>query len=257
MVDAVSRGHITTHLESLSKLSWRTQNRHKAIIHRLFNFAIEEGHIQANPCASIKRRKPQREKGEAGSDEKVRYLSSEELEILFQLVRSNLRLNALVWLLYESGARINEILSLKISGINVQAREFLVTGKGNKERMCYFDERAAVALKLYLEKGRENPSDMLFTHRGAFDRKVKPLTYQTAHRDLQSALSHNSRLQGLRFHDLRHTFATERAKIIPIEVLRAMLGHESIQTTLIYQEITSRVAGETAREAFKALYAQK
>jgi integrase/recombinase XerD len=57
----------------------------------------------------------------------------------------------------------------------------------------------------------------------------------------------------LSFHNLRHTFATERAKVVPLEVLRALLGHENIQTTLIYQKITSEVAREEAHKALEAV----
>jgi integrase/recombinase XerD len=60
-------------------------------------------------------------------------------------------------------------------------------------------------------------------------------------------------LQGVRIHDLRHTFATERVGLMAIEELRALMGHESIQTTLKYQKITSQRAEEVAQLALKSL----
>ncbi|MBD2115163.1 tyrosine-type recombinase/integrase [Nodosilinea sp. FACHB-141] len=80
-----------------------------------------------------------------------------------------------------------------------------------------------------------------------------PLSYAIAHRDLREAIDQYKSLKGTRFHDLRHTFVTERAQIILLEVLRALLGHEKIQMTLIYQKITSRVAQESAEEALQKL----
>lgn len=248
------RSDIQDYLNSLNHLSFRTHNRHQAIIHRLFNFAIEEEIISSNPCTLIKRRKAQADKGEFGSDELVRTLSKEQLDSLFPLIRRNPRLNALIWLLYETGARINEVLTLKVAQINTAQRLFRVKGKGNKERTCFYYKNAEIALKTYIEGDRERPSEYLFTERGAFDRLVKPLSYQNAYRDLKSAIDGVLILKNIRFHDLRHTYASERASIMPIEILRALLGHESIQTTLIYQHISSKVAESTAVDAFQKIY---
>jgi integrase/recombinase XerD len=62
-------------------------------------------------------------------------------------------------------------------------------------------------------------------------------------------------LQGVRIHDLRHTFATERVGLIGIEELRALMGHENIQTTLRYQKVTSARAEAAAQNAFTLLQA--
>jgi len=60
-------------------------------------------------------------------------------------------------------------------------------------------------------------------------------------------------LQAIRIHDLRHTFATERVGLMAIEELRALMGHESIQTTLKYQKVTSQRAEEVAQLALRSL----
>lgn len=60
-------------------------------------------------------------------------------------------------------------------------------------------------------------------------------------------------LKGVRIHDLRHTFATERVGLMGIEELRALLGHQHIQTTLRYQKVTSARAEEVAMQALKKL----
>ncbi|MBC1281145.1 site-specific integrase, partial [Nostoc sp. UCD121] len=57
----------------------------------------------------------------------------------------------------------------------------------------------------------------------------------------------------IRIHDLRHTFATERVGLMGIEELRALMGHESIQTTLRYQKVTSQRAEVVAKSALKNL----
>jgi integrase/recombinase XerD len=76
---------------------------------------------------------------------------------------------------------------------------------------------------------------------------------QPAYREWKEATVSHPTLRTTGFHNLRHTFATERAKVVPLEVLRALLGHENIQTTLIYQKITSEVAREEAHKALEAV----
>ena len=108
-------------------------------------------------------------------------------------------------------------------------------------------------MKDYIDHDRQSPSPALFTERLTRSCQVRSLSYATAYRDLREAIDEYKSLKGTRFHDLRHTFATERAQIVPLEVLRALLGHEKIQTTLIYQKITSRVARESAEEALQKI----
>ena len=62
------------------------------------------------------------------------------------------------------------------------------------------------------------------------------------------------KLAGARLHDFRHTFATERVGLIALEELRALMGHENIQTTLRYQKVTSEKAKEAAKKAFKSTH---
>ena len=59
--------------------------------------------------------------------------------------------------------------------------------------------------------------------------------------------------QGVGFHQLRHTFASQRVGIMGVEELRALMGHEKIQTTLRYSKVTSQRAQEVALHAFKKI----
>lgn len=253
LVGEVSREQIESYLKGLSHLSVRTHHLHQAVIHRLFHFAIEREFSEKNPVALIKRRKPDPAKGEHRSDEVVKYLTHGQLKTLMRAASTNPRLLALLWILYESGARIAEILALKLKDIDLAERQFQVIGKGNKKRLCFYGNRTAGALKDYIEHDRLSPSTALFTERLTRSCQIRPLSYATAYRDLREAIDQYKSLKGTRFHDLRHTFATERAQIVPLEVLRALLGHEKIQTTLIYQKITSRVARESAEEALQKI----
>jgi integrase/recombinase XerD len=64
----------------------------------------------------------------------------------------------------------------------------------------------------------------------------------------------SDRSKGIRLHDLRHTYATERVQLISLEELRALMGHDNIQTTLHYQKVTSQKAEEAAQKALQLLH---
>lgn len=252
-IQHIKRAELEAYLRSLTHLAYRSHNKHQRIITRLFNFSVERGYIESNPISHLRPKKPDSTIGEYTSDELVRYLSKSELDLLYKQVKSFPRLQALVTLLRESGARISEVLSLNIKDVNFSEREFQVVGKGNKKRWCYFGDRAYTALNRYINGNRDHPHEALFTERLVFKRQIRRLSYDSAYREWKTALNGCTELTGVRFHDLRHTFATERAKLVPLEVLRALLGHENIQTTLIYQKITSHVAKEVAHNALKML----
>ncbi len=252
-IDKIKRTTLEEYLLSLTHISFRTHNKHQTIIARLFNFAIELRLIEANPISHLKSKKPDSSLGEYTSDEPVRYLTKKEFETLYKAIQGFSRLNALVTLLHESGARISEVLALNLKEINFSEREFKVVGKGNKKRWCYFGDRSHQALNHYINGNREHPHEALFTERMIVSHKVRRLTYDSSYREWKVALNDCPDLKSTRFHDLRHTFATERAKVVPLEVLRALLGHENIQTTLIYQKITSQVAKEVAHNALREL----
>ncbi|MEH1915427.1 tyrosine-type recombinase/integrase [Nostoc sp.] len=62
-----------------------------------------------------------------------------------------------------------------------------------------------------------------------------------------------SELEGIRFHDLRHTFGTKRVGLMGIDELRALMGHETIQMTLRYSKVTSRRAEKIAQRVFEKI----
>jgi len=79
------------------------------------------------------------------------------------------------------------------------------------------------------------------------------VSYSTIYKTWQRLIGPYETLQGARLHDLRHTFATERVGLMSLEELRALMGHQTIQTTLRYQKVTSHRAEMIARKAFDSL----
>lgn len=249
-IEALSRPTLEAYLNDLTHLAYTTHHRHQAILQALFNFAVEQGYLKANPIARLRRRKPDQARGEYESDQVIRYLTPEQLQRLYQVISPDFRLTAIVALLHRSGARIAELLGLDLQGVDLAQRKFQVVGKGNKQRWCFYSEDAAKALDQYLQYYRHQTSPALFTAQHPLTRKVSRLSYRTLYTYWQEYTHPDPLLKGIRIHDLRHTFATERVGLMGIEELRALMGHQNIQTTLRYQTVTSSRAEVVARNAF-------
>lgn len=172
---------------------------------------------------------------------------------LYQLVSNDGRLHAIVRLLHRTGARIGELLAMDLEQVNRTARKFQVVGKGNKQRWCFYSEDAAIVLEQYIRSDRFAGSPALFTAQNPLTHEVTRLSYRRVHRIWCDLVAQSSQLTGARLHDLRHTFATERVGLMSLEELRALMGHEKIQTTLRYQKVTSSRAEEVAQKALKLL----
>lgn len=252
-IEIISRQVLSEYLESLVHLSITTHHRHQAIIQALFNFAVEQGYLTVNPIAGIKRRKPDPDKGEHDTDQVVRYLNEEQLAVLYELVANDTRMHAIVRLLHRTGARIGELLALDLEQVDKVARKFQVVGKGNKCRWCFYSEDAAIVLNEYIKYERAIGVSALFTAQHSLTGEVTRLSYRQAHKCFRELIASSHILKGIRLHDLRHTFATERVGLMALEELRALMGHENIQTTLRYQKVTSLRAEEVAHKALNIL----
>jgi integrase/recombinase XerD len=252
-IESLSRPTLETYLNGLTHLAYTTHQRHQAVIQALFNFAVDQGHLSTNPIARLRQRKPDPTKGEVSSDQAIRYLTPEQLQQLYQVVAPDIRLSTLVHLLHRTGARIAELLALNLEEVDLTHRRFQVIGKGNKQRWCFYNEDAELALEEYLRYYRHQGALALFTAQHPLTQVVSRLSYRTVYTYWRQFTQLDPLLQGVRIHDLRHTFATERVGLMSIEELRALMGHENIQTTLRYQKVTSGRAEVAAQNAFKLL----
>ena len=234
-------------------MAYTTHHRHQATIQALFNYAVEQQHIKSNPIAKLKRRKPDADKGEHSSDEAIRYLSADQIKQMYWAVETDCRTHTIVRLLHRSGARISELLALNLDAVDLKQQKFQVIGKGNKQRWCFYSDDAAQLLNTYLKHYRHHRCPALFTAQQPIAGNVGRLSYRTVHQNWRRVIAGIPALEGVRLHDLRHTFATERVGLMGVEELRALMGHESIMTTLRYQKVTSARAETVAQSALKKL----
>lgn len=252
-IELLDRPTLEDYLNGLNYLAYTTHRRHQAIIQALFNFATQQGYLRANPVAHLQRRKPDMTKGEHGSDQVIRYLTQEQLQLLYQAIRPDLRLQAIVALLHRTGARIAEVLALDLADVDLENLRFQVLGKGNKQRWCFYSPDVAEVLNQYLRYERHPQHEALFTAQQQFTERISRLSYRAVHQHWKTAIQDIPQLADARLHDLRHTFATERVGLIALEELRALMGHEKIQTTLRYQKVTSGQAEAAAKRALETL----
>lgn len=137
---------------------------------------------------------------------------------------------AIIDLLYSTGIRVGELVNLNINDIDLEGRECVVYGKGDKERRVYFDAKAKVHLKEYIET-REDENEALFvTLDSPYDR-LKISGVEIRLRKLGRELE----LEKIHPHKFRRTMATRAIdKGMPIEQVQKILGHSQIDTTMQY-----------------------
>lgn len=155
--------------------------------------------------------------------------SDEELEKMRDYC-SELRDLALIDVLASTGMRVGELVNLNKVDINFEERECVVLGKGNKERIVYFDARSKIHLSNYL-LSRSDDSEALFVS------LKQPYTRMTIG-GIESRIKKLGRAVGIAKahpHKFRRTLATNAIdKGMPIEQVQNLLGHERIDTTLHY-----------------------
>lgn len=149
----------------------------------------------------------------------------------------SLRDRAILEIIYSSGLRVSEVISIKMEDINFEAGFITIRGKGSKERIVPINERTLNTLKKYINELRpsllkKGTTSTLFLAKGG-----KPLTRQrlwqiikTYSRKLSTKISP---------HTLRHCFASHLLdRGADLRVLQKMLGHSDISTTQIYTKVT-------------------
>ncbi|MEM9092769.1 MAG: tyrosine-type recombinase/integrase [Cyanobacteria bacterium P01_F01_bin.53] len=148
---------------------------------------------------------------------------------------------ALYYILAHSGLRISECLDLRMRDVDLSfGRLRIVAGKDNKDRIVYLTSTATDALKQYVVTVPHTPNDLFFSI------DERPLTYSTAYKRLR-AFGLSAGVPDLSPLCLRHTFATTLLNNgISITALRKLMGHENLNTTLIY----ARLADTTVRHQY-------
>ncbi len=223
----------------------RTTARLLSSVRRFYRYLVREGLVETDPSAEVDSPKLGRSLPKSLTEDQVEKL----LQAPDTASALGLRDRAMLELLYATGLRVSELVSLVLSQLNLNAGVVRVVGKGNKERLVPFGEEALIWLGKYLAQGRgellgEHVSDALFpTTRGT------PMTRQAS----WYAIKRHARRAGIERapspHTLRHAFATHLLNHgADLRVVQMLLGHADLSTTQIYTQV--------ARERLKSLHAR-
>lgn len=137
---------------------------------------------------------------------------------------------AMIDLLYSTGIRVGELVNLDIRDLDLEQRECIVYGKGDKERRVYFDAKAKIHIQNYL-KSRNDDNPALFVTLDAPHSRLKISGVEIRLREIGRKLG----LPRIHPHKFRRTMATRAIdKGMPIEQVQKILGHSQIDTTMQY-----------------------
>jgi integrase len=210
-----------------------TVNRFLALLKRLFTIAIQEGYAEENPVKKIKLFSER-------DTLKERLLKPEEEERL--LASSSGHLKPILIMALNSGARLGEIINLTWSCVDLEQREIRFEGC-KSGRLRYVPMNQTLYSELVAWKSMNGFSPLVFP-------SPKTGSVFTSIKTGFLASCRRSNIQGLRFHDLRHSFATRLVQRgCDVETLRGLLGHRDLSTTQRYLHSSD----ERKREAVRLL----
>lgn len=183
------------------------------------------------------------------SRKQVTFLHYDEVERLLAHIpldsESGLRDRAIIELLFSSGLRVSELVNLNRDHVNTKRREFMVRGKGQKDRPVFIGQAAADRVNEYLS-ARQDSLVPLFI---SYSKNVTPSTTgeyrRLTPRSIQRLLAQYARLAGITKHvsphTMRHSYATDLLMNgADIRSVQSMLGHSSISTTQVYTHVTDK-----------------
>lgn len=180
----------------------------------------------------------------------IKFLDHEQVDRLLNMPEistpEGLRDKAILEVLFSTGLRVSELVSLNRDGINLDRREFGVIGKGRRVRVVFLSEKAAVWLKRYLGS-REDDLQPVFIRYSGKKPDADDTTGQSIRltaRSVQRLVEKYTKKAKLPIkitpHGLRHTFATDLlGNGADLRAIQELLGHKNVSTTQIYTHVTN------------------
>lgn len=181
------------------------------------------------------------------SRRQVTFLHFDEIKRLIDQIDTNsdsgLRDRAIVELLFSSGLRVSELVNLDKDHINAKRREFMVRGKGQKDRPVFISESAGTHVSNYLKTRTDNLTPLFINYSRNNEPSNSGSYRRLSARSVQRIINKYAKLAGITKHvsphTMRHSFATDLLMNgADIRSVQVMLGHSNISTTQIYTHVT-------------------
>lgn len=242
-VDSCTKTHLKHFLKKLKKegLKARTLSRKISSLKLLYSFLSEHYQIHNHAESLIS---PKLEKNLPN------FLTESEIESLFKVVNNDesprgIRNKVMLSMLYASGMRISELLSLEAQHINFETGFVSVFGKGNKERFIPLPQNVLSLVRYYFDDvyfkllgTSENTQEIKHLFVSFYGKKVKPMTRQACWVLLKKLLLKAHIDKNFSPHTLRHSLATHLLKNgADLRSLQLILGHEQLGTVEIYTHL--------------------
>lgn len=216
-------------------LSAKSRARHLISIRGFFKYLLNEKIIIANPLKNVNIPKT--------GLSLPKFMTVQEVSDLLDVpdIRKprELRNAAMMEIMYGSGLRVSELVSLKLQDINLDANVVRVMGKGSKERMVPFGSHAGNITQKWIKQGRPALLNGISTPYLFFARGGKPMTRQGFWKILKKYGTLAKLSKNITPHTLRHSFATHLLEGgADLRSVQTLLGHSDISTTQIYTHIS-------------------
>lgn len=195
------------------------------------------------------------------SRKQVTFLHYDEVERLIEgfdiSSEAGLRDRAIVELLFSSGLRVSELVNLNRDHVNTKRREFMVRGKGQKDRPVFISEAAAGWVDRYLDARQDSLPPLFISYSKNVETTNSGDFRRLTARSIQRMVSKYARLAGITKHvsphTMRHSFATDLLMNgADIRSVQSMLGHSNISTTQVYTHVTD----EHLREVYEKFHSE-
>jgi len=239
--------HLVAFLGTLKRegLSATSINRNLAAIRGLYRYLLRSGHIPENTLTKVSLAKTWMRLPDT--------LNLQEMEELLQKPDdtnpSGLRDKAMFELLYATGLRVSELVTLTVNAVNWQVGCLTATGKGRKERIVPIGKTAIAILRRYMEESRPlllkgKKTDVLFVNR-----RGGGLTRQALWKTIRKYALLAGIQKKVHPHTFRHSFATHLLEGgADLRAVQVMLGHADISTTQVYTHVTRERLREIHRK---------
>ena len=239
-LNLVKQDHIENYLKYISDKNPRSISRNITSINNLFIFLLKDKKIKKNPCEFIDRPKLKKTLPDTLSFDEVNNLLDIPL-----ITKYDYRNKAMLEILYGSGLRIGELISLNLRDIDLENDIIRCIGKGSKERIVPINDYEKHFLLEYLDKRSlfliKGNNDYVFLNNHG-----SKMTRQGFEKNLNKILESKDIKKKITPHTLRHSFATHLLSGgADLRSIQMLLGHSDISTTKIYTHVTNdKVKGD-------------